>query len=327
MTRPDRILLCVDTGEPARDRELLATARRAGLERFARRSGARWSWDGEGTPVAVTEVHDPDALERALAAAPPGSIRLFRWTGDRIIPLENALAFAAPGVRVLVVADDAEQVPAALGALERGAERVLLRVTSPDELLRLLPLLDPVLPERLAWRSARVTRIEPAGTTERVLVDTTSLLDPHEGLLVGSVARWLFGVASEAEGSKFSQPRPFRVNAGAPHSYTLLADGTTRYLAELAPGDRLLATVPRGRPRMVRVGRVKIEHRPMRLVEAVAGGRSATVFLQEAETVRLMGPRGNLALPKLRVGDTVLGVELPEARHLGTAVAERVEER
>lgn len=33
--------------------------------------------------------------------------------------------------------------------------------------------------------------------------------------------------------------RPFRINAGPVHSYTLLADGSTKYLAELEAGDQV----------------------------------------------------------------------------------------
>lgn len=33
--------------------------------------------------------------------------------------------------------------------------------------------------------------------------------------------------------------RPFRVNAGPVHSYALLADGSTKYLSELAAGDQV----------------------------------------------------------------------------------------
>ncbi|CAM9935578.1 unnamed protein product, partial [Sphacelaria rigidula] len=33
--------------------------------------------------------------------------------------------------------------------------------------------------------------------------------------------------------------RPFRVNAGPVHSYALLADGSTKYLAELTAGDQV----------------------------------------------------------------------------------------
>jgi 3-dehydroquinate synthase II len=169
--------------------------------------------------------------------------------------------------------------------------------------------------------------VHPVGLGDRVLVDTTSVLRPEEGLLVGSTAALLFHVASEAVGSRFSRPRPFRVNAGAAHSYVLMADGTTRYLVELAPGEAVLATVPRGPSRSVRVGRIKIERRPMTMLSVDDRGQSRTIFLQEAETVRVTTDQGRLAVTGLAPGPALEAVRLPTARHLGTVVEETIEER
>lgn len=146
-------------------------------------------------------------------------------------------------------------------------------------------------------------------------------------MLVGSAAGYLFHIASEAEGSAFTRPRRFRVNAGAAHSYALLADGTTRYLDELEPGDAVLVAAPRSTARTARVGRLKIERRPLVLIRATALGHARTVFLQEAETVRLSTAERRVAVTELRPGTLVDGVSLPPARHLGTAVHETIEER
>jgi 3-dehydroquinate synthase II len=170
-------------------------------------------------------------------------------------------------------------------------------------------------------------RVVPAGVGDRVLVDTTSLLGPEEGLLVGSAAGYLYLVLSEAVGSRYTRPRPFRVNAGAAHSYTLLANGTTRYLSELDPGDALSIVRVDGTTRSVRVGRLKIERRPLVLVEGTVGDTVRTVFVQEAETVRLWTLTGAVAATALSAGQRLLGVSLPAARHLGTAVEETILER
>jgi 3-dehydroquinate synthase II len=169
--------------------------------------------------------------------------------------------------------------------------------------------------------------VVPGGLGDRVIVDTTSLLAPEEGILVGSAASFLFLVASEAVGSTYTRPRPFRVNAGAAHSYTLLADGTTRYLSELEAGDPVLIVHADGHTRRVRVGRLKIERRPLVMVQAGVDGLRPTVFLQEAETVRLRSPSGAVATTDLVVGTRILGHSLPAARHLGTVVDETIQER
>ncbi|MCI4354845.1 MAG: 3-dehydroquinate synthase II, partial [Thermoplasmata archaeon] len=128
-------------------------------------------------------------------------------------------------------------------------------------------------------------------------------------------------------GSRFTRPRPFRVNAGAAHSYTLLADGTTRYLSELVAGDAVLVAEPSGTPRSVRVGRIKIERRPMVLIEVERGGRRYTAFLQEAETVRLSAETERIPTTHLTAGQRIFGAAFPPARHLGGVVEETIEER
>lgn len=284
---------------------------------------------GPGTPpagVPIVHVGDAAALDAALRQA-SGVVVAIEWAGDRMIPLENALATRPAGLAVWVYARGPREAPGALGALEHGADRVFVSVHSPDEVDELESMVESVAPGPLDWVLAPVASVRPAGIGDRVLVDTTSLLAPDEGLLVGSAAAFLFHVASEAVGSAFSRARPFRVNAGAAHSYVLMADGTTRYLSELAPEDAVLASRPRGPSRAVRVGRIKIERRPLVVIRATDERRERTVFLQEAETVRLSTENGRVAMTEIVAGAQALAVRLPPARHLGTAVEETIEER
>lgn len=297
-------------------------------EEFAVREGDRIDpGDGRSPPLRVARIDSPAALAAEVAAVPDGGTLVVEWSGDRIIPLENAIAHRGRRFRLYTIARSVAEVPAALGALEHGADRVIVAVRSPEEVDRLESLLERTIATSLDWRSVPLRSIRPAGLGDRVLVDTTSLLRPEEGLLVGSSAALLFHVVSEAVGSEFSRARPFRVNAGAAHSYVLLADGTTRYLSELDPGDSVLSVAPGGPPRAVRVGRVKIERRPMVVLAADDDGRSRTVFLQEAETVRVSADDGRVAVTELAPGRRLAAVRLPSARHLGTAVEEAIEER
>ncbi|GFR45529.1 hypothetical protein Agub_g6922, partial [Astrephomene gubernaculifera] len=91
-------------------------------------------------------------------------------------------------------------------------------------------------PVLLPYEAAVVTRVEALGMGERVCVDLAEMMQPGEGLLVGSFARCLALVQCEAEQSAYIASRPFRVNAGPVHSYVAVAAGRTRYLAELASG-------------------------------------------------------------------------------------------
>jgi 3-dehydroquinate synthase II len=283
--------------------------------------------DRSGPAVRVQVVGDADALDAAVRSIPEGGILAIEWTGDRVIPLENAIAARGRRHAVWVYARGPQEVPGALGALEHGADRVFVVVRSPGDVDALESILDGPLPTRLLWTQAPVSAVRPAGVGDRVLVDTTSILSPDEGLLVGSAAAFLFLVVSEAVGSTFSRARPFRVNAGAAHSYVLMADGSTRYLSELEPGDAVLVAKPEGSVRSARVGRIKIERRPLVLVRADDDGRARTVFLQEAETVRLSTGGGPVPTTTAAAGISVHAVRLPAARHLGTVVEETIEER
>jgi 3-dehydroquinate synthase II len=282
---------------------------------------------GGGTEWPLRRIASEAELASELASVPPGGTLVVEWATDRVIPLENAIAARGRRFTLWVVARRPEEVPGALGALEHGADLVIVDLRGPEEVDRLEALVEGPIPTHLDWAALPIGSVAPAGLGDRVIVDTTSLLGREEGILVGSAAGFLFLVTSEATGSKFSRPRPFRVNAGSAHSYVLLADGSTRYLSELVPGDAVLAARPTGGVRSVRVGRLKIERRPLVVVTADDAGVARTIFLQEAESVRLLTDQGPRPTTELSAGLRVQGVRLPAARHLGHAVEETIEER
>ena len=51
-------------------------------------------------------------------------------------------------------------------------------------------------------------------TGDRVCIDTTSMMVPGEGMLIGSYSKAMFLVHSESLESEYVASRPFRVNAG-----------------------------------------------------------------------------------------------------------------
>ncbi len=343
MTR-ERVAIAPVAEPSAECSEIVERARRRGFYRFIappglgieRKEGEEWltreadrlvGLDAHHPSVPISRIATEAELDTALRTVPVGGILLVEWTGDRLIPLENAVAARGRRFRLWALAHRPDEVPGALGALEHGADRVIVEVRSPDEVDAVELRLEGPLPTALSWELLELDAVTPVGIGDRILVDTTSLLLPEEGLLIGSAAAFLYHVRSEAVGSKFSRPRPFRINAGSPHSYVLMADGSTRYLSELAAGDAVLATTPNGAGRSVRVGRVKIERRPMMLLAAPDGPARRTIFLQEAETVRLSGESNPIATTDVKSGTRVFGARLPPARHLGRAVEESLEER
>lgn len=336
----DRIIVYAVPAEPEKRRAIVNYALRRGFRRFAAADDdllpescerIRVTNDSYRTPVGRTiprrNVGTPEELETAIRAAQPEGALAVRWTADRVIPLENTIANHGSRLELWVTTSRVADVPSLLGALERGADAVVVELQSPGEVDELEAVLDARAHPPVTWLLAQVTRVVPVGLSDRVLLDTTSLLAEDEGVAVGSRASALFHLRSEAIGSSHSRPRRFRVNAGAPHSYVLMADGSTRYLSELEPGEELLAVRDSGRTRGIRLGRLKIERRPTVLVEVMVQGERASVFLQEAETVRLSGELGGVAVTALVPGVSVQVASFPPARHLGHTVDETIEER
>jgi 3-dehydroquinate synthase II len=161
----------------------------------------------------------------------------------------------------------------------------------------------------------------------RVCVDTLSLFTAGQGLLTGNSAAFTFLVNAETERNEYVTSRPFRINAGAVHAYALLPGDRTAYLAELRVGGEVLITDYEGACRTAVVGRIKVERRPMLLVRARAGDAEGSVFLQNAETIRLVRPGGKpVSVVALVPGDTVL-CRLDEAgRHFGLRIKETIKE-
>jgi 3-dehydroquinate synthase II len=338
----ERVAIAPTSPDPGVVAAIVDRARRRGFRRFVfdttvplssrageelvRRLGDQLLREGH-PPVPVVTVSDAAGLLEAVGRVPDGGAIAIEWSGDRMIPLENAIAARGRRFEIWTYARTPSEVPGALGALEHGADHVIVEVHSPDDVDELELVVEGPLPASMDWTLVPVTVVRPAGVGDRVIVDTTSLLTPAEGILVGSAAAFLFHVASEAVGSQFSRPRPFRVNAGSAHHYVLMADGTTRYLSELAPGDAVLVTEPRGHARSARVGRIKVERRPLVVIGADDAGTHRTLFLQEAETVRLSAETTRIPTTEIDVGTRVHGVRLAAARHLGQAVRETIEER
>jgi 3-dehydroquinate synthase II len=150
-----------------------------------------------------------------------------------------------------------------------------------------------------------------------------------EGLLIGCQSAGLFLVEAEVYENPYVQPRPFRVNAGAPSNYTLASLQNTQYLSELKAGDEVLIVNREGKVRRTNVGRAKIEFRPLFLIEAEVEGAKIKVILQNAETIRLVTVDGSKPVTELKAGDEVLvHMAARGGRHFGVSVTdERVIER
>ena len=250
--------------------------------------------------------------------------------GWEIIPIENLLAQSN---NVQVEAGSAERAKLASGILEKGVDAIVVTGSGASEIREIVRQCK-VAGSKQDLVTARITRIEPVGLGHRVCADTISLLRRGQGMLVGNSNAFSFLVHAETEHNEYVASRPFRVNAGAVHAYVTLPDDKTVYLGELRQGQEVLIVDSEGNSATTTLGRVKIEVRPMLLIEAEVeepGGepRRGCVFLQNAETIRLTAPDGTpVSVVALKEGDQVLcKVDgLSSGRHFGMRISEEIRE-
>lgn len=240
----------------------------------------------------------------------------------KIIPLENIIAkLHKMNTDIFAMARTPEEVRRMFSILEVGVDGVIYEARSISMVKEAMVYLGSSSYE---LKEAKIIDIKTVGDGERVCVDTASMLHRGEGMLIGSRSNFLFLVHNESVGSSFTSPRPFRVNAGAVHCYTLSPDGTTKYLSELETGSEVMIIDSKGKARRATVGRSKIERRPMLMIKAQMGDEIGGIIAQDAETIRFVRPGGHLvSVTHLKKGDVVLAhAKAATGRHFGMEVSD-----
>jgi len=278
---------------------------------------------GAGRAVAVKlTIGGREDQETAIKAAELMSdyiiIRCQDW---KVIPLENLIARTRGKSKLLAEVSSAEEAKLALETLELGADGVVLKTLIPNELSKTAALVKEKAP-KIDLVAAKVVDLKQIGTGARVCIDTCDLMIPGEGVLVGCQSSGLFLVQAEVHESPYVETRPFRVNAGPISMYTLSSSNKTRYLSELKAGDEILIVNREGKARSTNVARVKIEWRPMILIEAEHGGKRIKTIVQNAETIRFVTTEGSKSIAELKIGDKALAHVVEGGRHFGTLVKE-----
>ncbi len=277
-----------------------------------------------GVDVEFIDVAGKQDEDKA-AAVPADRIVVLRMLDWTIIPIENLLA--RRGGNIMVQVSNSEQAKLMVEILEKGVDGVVLKTNDVNEIKRTAQIIQGVS-EKIDLVVATVTAARQLGMGDRACLDTCTQMGLGEGMLVGNTASGFFLVHSESIDNPYVASRPFRVNAGAVHAYTLTPGGKTKYLADLKAGDELMAVHFQGNSQTVYLGRNKIEKRPMMLVEAQAEGRPISLVVQNAETIRLVDPDGKaVSVTTLKPGDKVLGHIEKAGRHFGMKVDETLIER
>ncbi len=273
--------------------------------------------------VSLNEKADEEAVLQRLRNGE--SVALAR--GWEIIPVENLLAQSD---HVLAEAGSLDEARLAAGILERGVDGIVVLPEAISDLKAIVAQCK-VAQAQENLQEAVVTRVEPVGLGHRVCADTISLLRRGQGMLVGNSSAITFLVHAETEHNEYVAARPFRVNAGAVHAYARLPHDRTCYLGEFRAGQEVLIVDADGSTSVATLGRVKIEVRPMLLVEAEVrtpeGVSRGAVFLQNAETIRLTAPGGvPVSVVDLKPGDVVLCRTDEAGRHFGMRIREDIRE-
>jgi 3-amino-4-hydroxybenzoic acid synthase len=281
-----------------------------------------------GTSVNVT---DPASLQRAVALTHEVSLLIVEFKDDTKIPLEIVLADSQnTGCTVVMKVKDTTESKVVFGVLECGADGVIIATEDWNELYAVH---DVVHSNRLLLEqkveTLTVTRTAHVGMGDRACIDLTSYLGLDEGILLGSFSNGGLLACSETHPLPYMPTRPFRINAGSLHSYVLAPDNQTWYLSDLRSGMEILVVGTGGTARRATVGRVKIERRPLLLIEAeTADGTRVNTIMQEDWHVRIFGENGSpINITNLRPGDKVLGHTMKSGRHVGVKVHEFILEQ
>ena len=273
----------------------------------------------------VSNNDDIDEIGRASQAS--ADFVIVEAEDWKIIPLENVIAkLHKSNTKVYTTIKNAEETRTMFSVLELGVDGVIFSTDNEKEIDELRNYLEAFV---FPIKSAKILDVRDVGTGERVCVDTTSMLQVGEGMLIGSKSNFLFLIHNESLGSSFTSPRPFRVNAGAVYCYTVMPNGKTKYLSEIEAGSEVLIVKNNGSSRRVTVGRSKIETRPLRLIRADVEGETGTIILQNAETIRFIKSDSTLLpVTDARVGDEILCyIKPPSGRHFGMEVKEFIVEK
>ena len=202
-----------------------------------------------GTKVLISDSYSQSNAKKFIGSVAWIVLEFEDWS---MIPIENLIAasqdtptkiaakirtpeeaqgagFALEtGVDALIVENEQDMIDAAfIIKSQRGEqEEIKFEESSPSD--------------NIIIAQHEIKSIEQGGIGERYCIDLTSLLSVGEGMLIGSSASSLALVHGETIDSEFVPQRPFRINAGPPHSYVMMADRTTKYISELKSNDSCL---------------------------------------------------------------------------------------
>lgn len=281
------------------------------------------------TVCAYIKITDKLHEQLAVKLGPIVDYIILVGTDWTVIPLENIIAdLQKVDVEIIAAVADKDGAKLALETLEHGTDGVVFEANDFALIKEIAQEVDNASRTKYELKTATLTNVKPLGSGDRVCVDTTDMMKPGEGMLIGSYSKSMFLVHSESLESEYVASRPFRVNAGPVQAYVMVPGNKTRYLSELVAGDEVLIVNTEGETRTAYVGRSKIERRPLILIEAEYKGNTIRTLLQNAETIRIVDAENNpLSVADAKPGDKVKVYIEKSARHFGIAIDETIIEQ
>jgi 3-dehydroquinate synthase II/3-amino-4-hydroxybenzoic acid synthase len=274
-------------------------------------------------------IEQKENLESAWKDGMRENFLVVELTSDTNIPLELLIARLQPVETVLLkqvtTFADAE---VAFGVMEAGSDGIVVKSEDIGEIGKFDKFMAKEEIGKVELVKAKVVDVEHVGMGFRSCIDSTDIMKKNEGMIIGSTSNGGLLISSETHFLPYMELRPFRVNAGAVHSYVWAPGNMTSYITELKAGKRVLCVDTEGNTREVVVGRSKIEKRPLLKIEVEAGGVSINAIVQDDWHIRIFGGKGEpMNASTIKKGDELLAYVSPGARHVGIKIDEFIEEK
>jgi 3-amino-4-hydroxybenzoic acid synthase len=275
-------------------------------------------------------VDDGASLHESIQEGVHHAYLMIRFRDPTNIPLELVIASLQATHTVLIkeinTPTDVDDAIVTLGVMEVGADGVMFSPRSHAALSEFTSRLGRMALTATTLEVATLLRSVPIGMGYRSCIDTTTLFSPTEGMLVGSTSQGGILCCPEVFFLPYMELRPFRVNAGAVHSYVYNFGNRTDYMSELRAGSPVMLVDRNGNTRRSSVGRMKTEVRPLRLIEVeFQSGERINSIMQDDWHVRIFSDEAKpLNITALKPGDKVLGHLAKPGRHVGIKVDEHI---
>lgn len=280
------------------------------------------------TTALYKYVGNRGAMEAAWKEGGEFEYLVVEFADETNIPLELLLArLQTTKTSILKIVDKTKEGEIAMQVMEVGSNGFVLTTEDINEILEADALMVKEGLGKLQLVKGKVVDVQHIGMGFRSCIDTTNILGKNEGMIIGSTSSGGLLVSSETHFLPYMELRPFRVNAGAVHSYVWTPDGNTSYMTELKGGSRVLCVDTEGNTREASVGRVKTEIRPLLKIEVEASNVRVNAIVQDDWHIRIFGGNGEVRnASTIKIGDELLAYICEGGRHVGIKIDEKLEE-